>query len=338
MKFEKRCGLVCMLLALCMAGCAANAQIQPTATIPPLPTLTLTVAQSPTAPPTGTPTSVPSPTLQAGCLDSALYVQDVTIPDNTKVKAGETFTKTWRLRNTGKCTWNVRYALVFAGGNQMGAAAATPLTETAPGATLDLSINLTAPSADGIYTALFELRDATGKAMPVGLLASIWVKIMVGNGYLTPVVLPATQAPGTTPVVSAPCKPQQNGGYTAQILALINGARATAKLGSLNLNTQLSAAAQAHTDDMACNNFLAHNGSDGSSIHQRVVAAGYNPSYSEEIIFASGTPQQAFNWWINDQVHRDAILNPKVVDIGVGYTYSASSAYGGYYTVDFAAP
>lgn len=332
-----------VMLAILLAGCGSPAQPQPTMTATPSITPTFVPTQTPTPSPSATVTSVPSPTSQTGCIDSALYIQDVTIPDNTRVKAGETFTKTWRLRNTGKCIWNLRYALAFVGGEQMNAAPSTPLSETPPGNTLDISVNLTAPRSDGIYTGLYELRDPTGKKMPIGLLTSMWVKIAVGNVSLTPAATPASPQPGITPApgaTTAPsvCNPQQNGGYTAQVLALINGARADAKLNPLNLNAQLAAAAQGHSDDMACNNFLAHTGSNGSSIHQRVVAAGYNPTYSEEIIFASGTPQDAFRWWMNDPVHRDAILNPKVVDMGAGYTYSASSAYGGYYTVDFGAP
>ena len=79
-------------------------------------------------------------------------------------------------------------------------------------------------------------------------------------------------------------------------------------------------------------------GSDGSSVHERVVAAGYNPSRSSEIIYGSGYPQTAFDWWMNDQIHRNEILNPGVTEMGVGYAYVADTAHGGYYTVDFASP
>jgi uncharacterized protein YkwD len=335
-------------LAVLITGCAFPALSQPPGTAPfsltTTPTLLQTIIPIASITPTITPTSLPLPTPQIGCTDSALYVEDVSIPDNSRLKQGENFTKTWRLRNTGKCIWNIRYALVFVGGDQMGAQVTTPLSETPPGESLDISVILTAPAKDGIYTGLYELRRPSGAAISIGSVTSIWVKIAVGNVSIPssnpPAVTPsASQQPGAAAAVGGgPCDPRQNGTYTAQILSLINSSRAENKLSELNPNSQLDAAAQGHSQDMACNNFSGHNGSDGSTIHQRVVAAGYAPSYSEEIIYPGGSPQEAFNWWMNDKIHRDAILNPSVVDVGVGYIYAAGSAYGGYFTVDFAAP
>jgi len=90
--------------------------------------------------------------------------------------------------------------------------------------------------------------------------------------------------------------------------------------------------------DMACHGLLSHTGSDTSTIYQRITAAGYNPVNYLEIIYASGFPQDAFNWWMNDQVHHDAILSTSVTEMGGGYAYVSDSAYGGYYTVDFGSP
>lgn len=282
------------------------------------------------------------PTVQTDCTDSALYVKDITIPDNTQLKAGEAFTKTWQLRNTGTCIWNVRYALVFVGGEQMGAAVTTPLSETPPGEILDISVNLVAPAKDGAYTGLFELRNPKGRALEIGSVTSIWVKITVGNGVSAlpsaATTVPSTSVSGATAIPGRVCKPDQNIETVAQLLSLLNNARAEAKLAPLNISGRLSAAAQGHSDDMACNNFVGHTGSDGSSIQARVGASGYAASYSEEVIFASGTPQDAFNWWINDKAHRDAILNPRAMDVGIGYSYLPGTAYGSYYTVNFASP
>jgi uncharacterized protein YkwD len=48
--------------------------------------------------------------------------------------------------------------------------------------------------------------------------------------------------------------------------------------------------------------------------------------------------QDAFNSWMNDQVHHDAIMSTSVMEMGGGYAYVSDSAYGGYYTVDFGSP
>src|ERR1700690_4030842 len=49
----------------------------------------------------------------------AQFIADVTIPDGTSVTPGATFTKTWRLKNIGNCTWSTSYALVFSSGTAM---------------------------------------------------------------------------------------------------------------------------------------------------------------------------------------------------------------------------
>src|SRR5258708_15996396 len=39
-------------------------------------------------------------TTSTSCKDSAVLLQDVTIADNTQMKSGEQFTKTWQFQNT----------------------------------------------------------------------------------------------------------------------------------------------------------------------------------------------------------------------------------------------
>lgn len=41
---------------------------------------------------------------------------------------------------------------------------------------------------------------------------------------------------------------------------------------------------------------------------------------------------------MNSQVHRDAILNPQVKAVGIGYAAYSKSPLGGHFTVVFAAP
>jgi LysM repeat protein len=87
-----------------------------------------------------------SPTQSPTVCNQADMVSDVTVPDGTTVAAGSTFTKTWRLKNTGTCTWTSAYLLVFDHGEPMGAPATSPLTtvNVAPGSTVDVSVNLKA--------------------------------------------------------------------------------------------------------------------------------------------------------------------------------------------------
>src|SRR5512138_2532003 len=80
--------------------------------------------------------------------DWAQFVSDVTVPDGTIFQPGATFTKTWRLKNIGTCAWSKSYQLVFFSGEQMGAAASAAFPQdVAIGQTVNISINMTAPSA-----------------------------------------------------------------------------------------------------------------------------------------------------------------------------------------------
>ncbi len=155
----------------------------------------------PTAPPTATPfiptaTSIP-PTATAVYIpcDRALFIADVTVPDGAKFSPNQTFTKTWRLRNNGSCTWNTSYALIFDSGDRMGGPASVPMPSTvAPGQTVDLSVNLKAPASAGKYKGFWKLRNAAGATFGIGAAGNVsfWVEIEVVSPTAT------TPAPGST--------------------------------------------------------------------------------------------------------------------------------------------
>ena len=111
-----------------------------------------------------TPTPVPTGQEQTqGCLDAAAYVADVTIPDDTALAPGEAFVKTWRVSNQGTCTWDSGYSLIFNGGEQMGGPASVPLGQVVqPGAEVDVSVSLVAPSAPGSYSGDWLFQNPNG--------------------------------------------------------------------------------------------------------------------------------------------------------------------------------
>lgn len=109
-------------------------------------------------------TLAPTATSAPACTDLATLVYDVTVPDNTRMPPGRAFAKAWRLRNAGTCTWTTGYALVFDSGAQMGGPASQDLTEEVlPGATVDVSVTLTTPSAAGTYRGNWRLRNEQGE-------------------------------------------------------------------------------------------------------------------------------------------------------------------------------
>jgi hypothetical protein len=132
---------------------------QATATQAPViePTATATATLVPTA------TSIPLPCEQAG------FVTDVSVPDGTALPAGSPFTKTWRLKNTGTCTWTTDFALVFASGESMSGPASQKLASSVlPGQTIDVSVPLKAPGQPGQYRGNWKMRNASGVLFGLG--------------------------------------------------------------------------------------------------------------------------------------------------------------------------
>lgn len=154
---------------------AAEATEAPPTATDPAASATPEASDTP-AGPTTTPTS-------STCTDRASFVSDVTVPDDTLMEPGESFTKTWRLRNSGTCTWKTQYDLVFDSGRAMGAPASIPLPgNVPPNSTVDLSVDMTAPSTDGTFRGNWLLRNEDGETFGIGSDAStaFWVQIQVG--------------------------------------------------------------------------------------------------------------------------------------------------------------
>jgi hypothetical protein len=160
---------------------AANPQSTPT------PLVSAPTEPAPTAPTPADTTPNPGPTApppSEDC-DRAAFIADVTIPDGTAFEPGETFVKTWRLGNSGTCTWNAGYAVVFDQGDAMGSPASFPLTsgEVAPGEEVEISVTLQAPNEPGEYRGDWKLRNASGQTFGLGNsgTSSFWVLINVGS-------------------------------------------------------------------------------------------------------------------------------------------------------------
>jgi hypothetical protein len=160
-------------------GALATATSAASATpVPPTPTAVAT-----NKPPTATAIVIPpSATPKPKPVDWVQFVSDVSIPDGTQFAPAATFTKTWRLKNVGSSTWTTNYALVYSGGESMGAQKVINLTSSvAPGAQIDISATMVAPANLGSYEGDWMLRNASGNLFGIGPDAakSFWVKITV---------------------------------------------------------------------------------------------------------------------------------------------------------------
>ena len=179
-----------------------NSQLTPQDATPTPPALDVATSLPATASPLpATATASPTP-----LCDLAQFVADVTIPDGTELLPEQTFTKTWRLRNMGTCTWTTGYQLIFNNGEIMSGPASQPLAgDVAPGQQVDISVALKAPLNPGDYRGYWRLRNAAGVLMPVlngyqGSSFFVDVKVVAPTSTptLTPTPAPPTETPAPT--------------------------------------------------------------------------------------------------------------------------------------------
>ncbi len=112
-----------------------------------------------------TNTTTPAPTATPVC-PQGQFVTDVTIPDGTEMNPGQTFTKKWRIRNTGTCQWS-GYTLVFDSGDSMNGPATQPIGVVSPGQEIDLEVNLTAPASAGNYRGYWRIVSNNNVLVPM---------------------------------------------------------------------------------------------------------------------------------------------------------------------------
>ena len=110
------------------------------------------------------------------CSDDSEFVADVTVPDGTHYTPGAIFQKTWRLRNSGTCTWDASYRLGYLAGERMSGPWTSPLGDpnisqggpglfptVLPGGEIEVSVLLTAPASAGTHRGQWQLFAPDGR-------------------------------------------------------------------------------------------------------------------------------------------------------------------------------
>ncbi|MHC1771633.1 MAG: NBR1-Ig-like domain-containing protein [Flexilinea sp.] len=118
------------------------------------------------------------------CVDEMKFVEDITIPDKTVVQAEKPFTKTWKIQNSGTCTWNDSYRLAFSQGDPMTDKTEINLPEgtiVVPDDTIEISVYMTAPKTKGSYASFWLMKNSNGDLFGTGVNRdkAIWVKVEV---------------------------------------------------------------------------------------------------------------------------------------------------------------
>jgi hypothetical protein len=117
-------------------------------------------------------------------------LRDVTITDNTPMLPGQTFIKTWLVKNTGTCTWETGFKLVFTGGDAMGGATLVMDKTVIPGAEVELSIAMTAPNKTGAVRGNWHMSTTTGTYFG----DELWVLINLSGATTTVTSTPTVTA------------------------------------------------------------------------------------------------------------------------------------------------
>lgn len=115
--------------------------------------------------------------------------------------------------------------------------------------------------------------------------------------------------------------PQVNSSKAAEILNLVNKERSAAGLAGLKTDAQLDRLAQMKAEDMAKNNYFAHNSPTYGSAFD--MMKNYGVPYrtaGENLAKGQKTSQAVMNGWMNSPGHRANIMEARYTRLGVGYT------------------
>lgn len=161
-----------ILLALLAVACSSEMAPEPTAIDRP--------AQPSSTPPPVPPTATLLPGATAtvpadDCLNDAVFIEDVTIPDFSLVEAGQTLDKRWLVQNSGTCDWTAGYRLVRLGADEFRGPTELALFPAAAGSSAELRVELIAPEEPGEHISRWQAYSDEG--LPFGQEVYVLIQI-----------------------------------------------------------------------------------------------------------------------------------------------------------------
>jgi hypothetical protein len=220
---------ILIVLVLLLSSCAGKATPEPTPTLSleamqtfAVATFSAQLTQTALAAPTSTPIPTNTPALPlstlanvtpfgpgAGASPTAtcyrlVFVSDVGLLDNASLNAGQTFTKTWKVRNSGTCAWDAGFKFAFTGGDAMGGATYTLPSSVPANTETDISVNMTAPNKTGPVRGNWRISTAAGQFFGDELYVLIQVGGAAGGTATNTSAAPtSTTAPTSTATATA---------------------------------------------------------------------------------------------------------------------------------------
>jgi uncharacterized protein YkwD len=173
--------------------------------------------------------------------------------------------------------------------------------------------------------------------------------LLAPTQIITPRARPtATPQPSPTPapsltatISSSPAPDAEIALREALLVAQINQVRTANSLPPYAHSPELSAAARAHSCDLAAHTTISHVSSDGRTLQDRL--AGADPPWewpSESIAAGTDDPAAVVAMWMDEPPegwHRRNILDTDQREVGVGYCFTPDDPTGNrhYWTADF---
>ena len=189
-------------------------------------------------------------------VDKADFISE-TFVDGTTVPAGQSFTKSWTIRNSGSSTWNSNYRLRWVSGTNLSSHADVQVSGTIPpGTNYTFNIPMTALNATGTYREDWKFINASGLTIPISASSTVWVSIRVNAGGQSSITGSVTSSAGG-PIAGAEVRIGSNitqtnsqGVYSISSIAAGDYSVTVSKTGFTTFSGPLSipASTQAHKD------------------------------------------------------------------------------------------
>lgn len=136
---------------------------------------------------------------------------------------------------------------------------------------------------------------------------------LLAAALVTAGCMSSTTAPSATRAVPVSAPLGSHGG----VVAMLNQQRSSAGLPPVSRSQQLDHVALIHAQDQIQRGFFGHRGSNGSNVHARITAAGYDACLSAENIAMGQTSEAAvMGDWMASSGHRANILHPRAEQFG----------------------
>jgi len=191
-----------------------------------------------------------------------------------------------------------------------------------------------------------------------GTISRAALETLLANGYCPLIVDPGlvemgVHQQGTRTWVLlaaqfAPAQGQDDGGLASRMLWAVNETRAHGRncggtffpaTKPVVWNEALARAAQAHSEDMARNNYFGHESRDGATPSDRVMRAGYDfRGTAENIAAGQMTLEAAMAGWVSSPGHCANLMDADYTEMGAALASNRRSQMGAYWTQVFGVP